>query len=100
MFLESLKAALHKHSIRLQTHGNGEGKHEQLLLNAAEGNTFGHINDNAGQITTDLEDQPFDHIDFDALWQSYIESGLDTDPHSWDPLITDLEACVQGIGEE
>lgn len=101
MFLDSLVAALRKHSIRLQMHhhdddnnndrtGDNMANSGEILTNAV----------NNATVTTDLDDQNWEGIDFDALWQSYVESGLDTDPHSWDPLITDLEACVQGIAEE
>lgn len=101
MFLDSLLAALRKHSIRVQAQHQEDGS--QSGVADAGANDIPAVlppNPYQGQPITGLEDPNWNELDFDALWQSYIESGLDADPHSWDPLISDLEACVNGIAED
>ena len=101
MFLDSLVAALRKHSIRLQTQQHNDDGNGAITANSIEAANVLPMNGYTHELTlSSTEDPTFNDIDFDALWQSYIESGLGPNPHSWDPLISDLEACVQGIAEE
>jgi hypothetical protein len=95
MFLDSLTAILRKHSIRLQS-----AEQVQEVLNSS-GNP---IAAEANALAPGLAGQPgsstgypveASDVDFDQLWQSYIDLEASIDPQSWDALLSDIENLYQ-----
>ena len=91
MYLDSLMAVLRKHRIRLQSQEHAaEYDAGSSDLRAAETNALV-----PGKwiipIEKSTDENAFDSLDFDGVWQSYIDLDLSMDPQSWDALISDIE---------
>ena len=93
-FLDSLMAILRKHRIRL--HGQyqepqAEDERPTQKPAIAEEETLmpaSGLNDGM------LDDHIFGNLNFDELWQSYINLDTSIDPQSWDALISDVETHI------
>lgn len=77
MFLDSLMAALRKHSIRLQSHHQGGRGRDEIAPEVTAAGDVPRVASHAFDRTVlNLDDQPLIDIDFDALWQSgYFQAG-------------------------
>lgn len=92
MFLDSLTAILRKHSIRLQS----TEQVSDYLNSAGNPKAAG-----ADALAPGVNTQPgpseaaAGEVDFDQLWQSYVNLEASIDPQSWDALLSDIEHLYQ-----
>ena len=99
MFFDSLTAILRKHCIRLQ---NAEQVQDYLNSagnpKAAEANALapGWTNALPESLTSCTQADGLANLDFDDLWQSYIDLDASLDPQSWAALVSDIENLYQG----
>ena len=98
MFLDSLTAILRKHRIRLQ---NAEQVQDYLNSTgnpkAAETNALALGPNNAlPEPLPGTQVDGLNNLDFDDLWQSYIDLDASIDPQSWAALVNDIEHLYQG----
>jgi hypothetical protein len=98
MFLDSLTAILRKHRIRLQ---NAEQVQDYLNSagnpKAAEANALAPGSNNAlPESFTGAQVDGLANLEFDDLWQSYIDLDASIDPESWAALVSDIENLYQG----
>ena len=93
MYVDSLLAILHKHRIRLQGQDQvREIENSAIVLEKVEADAapLRETNDRSGDLATN-DGQEFGALDFDEIWQSYIDLGSGLDPQNWEALISDLE---------
>ena len=97
MFLDSLTAILRKHRIRLQNQEQvGEFESGTCYHKATETDALapGCSAPLVGVMNGGL--QAFDNLEFDELWQSYIDMESTIDPQNWGALVSDVENLYQG----
>ena len=99
MFLNSLMTALRKHSIRIRGH-HGEDEQSSSSISRGENRSSPRVDYNSYATSEKQVDQAFSDIDFEVIWQSFMNSGVNNDPNSWNPLLNELELCMQGIEEQ
>ena len=92
MFLDSLTAIMRKHRIRLQhQEQSGEEGGGSVVPHGAQVDAPASTTASSAPI---FANQSLDHLDFDELWESYIDLDWTVDPHSWNALVSDMEASV------
>lgn len=86
MFLDSLSAILRKHRIKLQ----GREQTDQLAEpSTAPGYGAGCLDNSSGALPN--SSIGLENLEFDELWQSYIDIDATIDPLNWDALMNDIE---------
>lgn len=95
MFLDSLTTILRKHSIRLQS-----ADQVQDVLNSSGNPKAAEANALAPGLTAQFGEATryppeTGDVDFDQLWQSYIDLEASIDPNNWDAFLSDIDNLYQ-----
>ena len=95
MFLDSLLAILRKHRIKLQSQDQA-GRSDADGFAVTTGDTafavaYGSVcTHNVSSVPAEgLKD--FENLEFDQLWQSYVDLDPTINPQNWDALMNDIE---------
>ncbi|KAK3048110.1 hypothetical protein LTR09_010449 [Extremus antarcticus] len=86
MFLDSLSAILRKHRIKLQSR---EQTDQLAEPSTAPGYGAGCLDNSSGALPN--SSIGLENLEFDELWQSYIDIDATIDPLNWDALMNDIE---------